>query len=151
MSTATMRAVRYHGPGEPFHRDEVPIPNPRPGEALVRVGAAGICHTELHLQHGVLNLGVAPLVPGHEIAGVVAAVGEGVATVKPGDRVVVYYYVGCGRCVWCRQGQENLCRDVVDQFGFTADGGYAEYVAVPARNLVPLQDGLAVEAAEALG
>lgn len=150
-TTPTMRAVRYHGPGEPFHQDEVPIPQPRPGEALVRVGAAGICHTELHLQHGVLNLGVAPLVPGHEIAGVVAAVGEGITTVQRGERVAVYYYVGCGHCVWCRQGQENLCRDVVDQFGFTADGGYAEYLAVPARNLVPLPDGLALEEAAALG
>lgn len=146
----TMCVVRYHGPGEPFHHDTVPVPRPRPGEALLRVGAAGLCHTELHLQHGVLNLGIAPLVPGHEIAGTVAAVADDVTTVRPGDRVAVYYYVGCGRCAWCRQGQENLCRDVVDQFGFTADGGYAEYVAVPARNLVPLPDDLAVEDAAAL-
>ncbi len=151
VTAATMGAVRYHGPGEPFHHDQVPVPRPRPGEALVRVGAAGICHTELHLRDGTLNLGVAPLVPGHEIAGTVAAVGEGVAAVRPGERVAVYYYVGCGRCAWCRQGQENLCRDVVEQFGFTADGGYAEYVAVPARNLVPLPDGLALEEAAALG
>ncbi|CAA9590141.1 MAG: Alcohol dehydrogenase class III, partial [uncultured Thermomicrobiales bacterium] len=150
-STSSMRAVRYHGPGEPFHNDEIPVPQPGAGEALVRVGAAGICHTELHLRHGVLNLGVAPLVPGHEIAGEVAAVGPGVDAVRPGDRVAVYYYVGCGRCSWCRQGQENLCRDVVDQFGFTADGGWAEYVVVPARNLVPLPDGLTVEEAAALG
>ena len=115
-SATTMRAVRYHGPGEPFHHDTIPVPRPRAGEALVRVGAAGICHTELHLRHGTLNLGVAPLVPGHEIAGTVAAVGEGVATVRPGDRVAVYYYAGCGRCAWFRFGQENLCRDVVDQF-----------------------------------
>jgi propanol-preferring alcohol dehydrogenase len=149
-ATATMRAVRYHGPGEPFHADAVPIPRPGAGEALVRVGAAGICHTELHLRQGTLNLGVAPLIPGHEIAGVVEAVGAGVATVRPGDPVVVYYYVGCGRCVWCRQGQENLCRDVVDQFGFTADGGYAEYVVVPARNLVALPPDLSLEEAAAL-
>ncbi|MDP9374464.1 MAG: alcohol dehydrogenase catalytic domain-containing protein [Chloroflexota bacterium] len=149
--TTTMGAVRYHGPGEPFHYEQVPIPRPRPDQALVRVGAAGICHTELHLRDGTLNLGVAPLVPGHEIAGTVAAVGEGVTATRPGERVAVYYYAGCGRCAWCRKGQENLCRDVVDQFGFTADGGYAEYVAVPARNLVPLPDGLALEAAAALG
>ncbi len=149
-ATTTMRAVRYHGPGEPFHADAVPIPSPRTGEVLVRVGAAGICHTELHLRQGTLNLGVAPLVPGHEIAGLVEAVGAGVATVRPGDRVVVYYYVGCGRCVWCRQGQDNLCRDVVDQFGFTADGGYAEYVVVPARNLVALPPDLPLEEAAAL-
>ena len=111
--TATMRAVRYHGPGEQFHRDDVAIPVPRPGQALVRVGAAGICHTDLHMQHGILNMGVAPLVPGHEIAGEVVSLGDGTDAFKPGDRVAVSYYVGCGRCGWCRQGMENLCLDLV--------------------------------------
>ena len=149
-TTAVMRAARYHGPGEPFHQDEVAIPRPRAGEALVRVGAAGMCHTDLHLRHGTLNLGVAPMAPGHEIAGVVGAVGEGVRTVQPGDRVAVYYYVGCGVCVWCRQGQENLCPDIVDQLGFTADGGYAEHVVTPARNLVRLPDTLPLAEAASL-
>lgn len=147
----TMRAVRYHGPGEEFHYDEVPVPAPRAHEALIRVGAAGICHTELHLRDGTLNLGVAPLVPGHEIAGEVVAVGADVRDFQPGDRVAVYYYVGCGRCVWCRQGQENLCPDIVDQLGFLTNGGYAEYVVAPSRNLVRLPDHLPFEAAAALG
>jgi len=146
-----MDAIRYHGPGEPFHHDRIAVPHPQPGEALVRVAAAGICHTELHLHHGILNLGVAPLVPGHEIAGEVVGVGAGVTMVKPGDRVVVYYYVGCGQCVWCRSGQENLCLNIQDQLGFTADGGYAEYVVVPARNLVLLPPALSLEDAASLG
>lgn len=147
----TMQAIRYHGPGEPFHHDQIGVPRPRAGEVLVRVGAAGICHTELHLQDGTLNLGVVPLVPGHEIAGDVVAVGEGVHTFSLGDRVAVYYYVGCGHCAWCRSGQENLCRDLVDQLGFTANGGYAEYVVAPARNLVRVPPELSLEEAASLG
>jgi len=150
-NTATMRAVRYHGPGEQFHHDEVAIPVPRSGEALVRVGAAGICHTDLHMQHGILNMGVAPLVPGHEIAGAVVSLGDGTAAFKPGDRVAISYYVGCGQCGWCRQGMENLCPDLVDQLGFTADGGYAEYVVAPIRNLVHLPPTLSMEEAASLG
>ena len=146
-----MQAIRYHGPGEPFHHDQIEAPRPRAGEVLVRVGAAGICHTELHLQDGTLNLGVVPLVPGHEIAGDVVAVGEGVHTFSLGDRVAVYYYVGCGGCAWCRSGQENLCPDLVDQLGFTANGGYAEYVVAPARNLVRLPPELSMEEAASLG
>jgi len=147
----TMQAIRYHGPGERFHHDEIDIPKPGAGQALVRVRAAGVCHTELHLHHGTLNLGVAPLVPGHEIAGEVALLGAGNTNVKQGDRVAVYYYVGCGQCSWCRQGMENLCPNIVDQLGFTADGGYAEYVLCPIRNLVPLPPTVSMEDAAALG
>ncbi|MDQ6602159.1 MAG: zinc-binding dehydrogenase, partial [Chloroflexota bacterium] len=147
----TMRAVRYHGPGERFHHDEVPIPEPGAGQALVRVGAAGMCHTELHMQHGTLNMGVAPLVPGHEIAGQIVSLGTGGSGFTVGDRVTVYYYVGCGRCSWCRQGMENLCPNIVNQLGFTTDGGYAEYVVAPIRNLVHLPPTLSVEDAASLG
>ncbi len=147
----TMHAVRYHGPSEHFHHDAIGIPKPGVGQALVRVGAAGICHTELHLQHGTLNMGVAPLVPGHEIAGTVVSLGTDRGDFKEGDRVAVYYYVGCGQCSWCRQGMENLCPNMVDQLGFTADGGYAEYVVAPTRNLVLLPPTLSMEDAAALG
>jgi len=147
----TMRAARYHGPGDSLRLEEVPIPEPGPGETLVRVKAAGICHTELHFLSGVLNLGVAPLTLGHEMAGEVARVGPGVETVQPGERVVVYYYVGCGTCHWCRTGQENLCEALVAEYGFVSDGGLAEYVKVPARNLVKLPAGLSYEAAATLG
>jgi len=147
----TMRAARYHGPGDSLRLEEVPIPQPGAGEALVRVRAAGVCHTELHFLSGVLNLGVAPLTLGHEMAGEVAKVGPGVTSVRPGDRVIVYYYLGCGACHWCRTGQENLCDALVAEYGFVSDGGLAEYVKVPARNLVRLPANLSFEDAATLG
>jgi len=147
----SMRAARYHGPGDSLRLEEVPIPQPCPSEALVRVRAAGVCHTELHFLSGVLNLGVAPLTLGHEMAGKVAKVGAGVTSVRPGDRVIVYYYLGCGVCHWCRTGHENLCDALVAEYGFVSDGGLAEYVKVPARNLVKLPASLSFEEAATLG
>jgi len=84
-----MRAVRYHGPRLPMRLEEVRCPDPGPGEVLVRVGAAGICHTELHFLSGLLDLGVNPLTLGHEIVGRVEKVGSGVVAPKEGDRVIV--------------------------------------------------------------
>lgn len=149
--TKTMRAARYHGPQQPLRVEEVPIPPPGPGEALVRVRAAGLCHTELHFLSGLLNLGVTPIILGHEMAGEVAEVGAQVSGVRPGDRVVVGYYVGCGSCHWCRTGHENLCDHIVAELGFISDGGLAEYVKAPARNLIPLPDGLGFDEAATLG
>lgn len=147
----TMLAVRYGGPRKPLAVERVPVPVPGPGEALVRVRAAGVCRTELHFLDGLLDLGVAPLTLGHEIAGEVVALGPGAEGVRPGDRVLVFYYATCGRCRWCRTGRENLCGQPVAQLGFTADGGYAEYVKAPARVLVPLSEGLDFAPACTLG
>lgn len=146
-----MRAARLYGPGRPLVIEEVPKPVPGPGEALVKVKAAGICHTELHFIDGILNLGVWPITLGHEIAGVVEDVGPGVTTVKPGDRVIVYYYVGCGRCRFCLRGEENLCESPKAEYGFITDGGFAEYVKVPERNLVRLPDNISFEQAAPIG
>jgi propanol-preferring alcohol dehydrogenase len=146
-----MRAVRYHGPERPFALDEVSAPQPRPGEVRVRIEAAGMCHTELHFHSGLLNLGVAPLTMGHEIAGVIDEVGEGVDPSRIGERVVVYYYSGCGECEWCMRGDENLCGAPKAQYGFFHDGGYAEYIAVPSRNAVQLPDSISLEEAAPIG
>ncbi|HEV2132420.1 MAG TPA: zinc-binding dehydrogenase [Longimicrobiaceae bacterium] len=146
-----MRAVRYHGPGQPFQLDQVPTPEPGPGEVRVRIVAAGVCHTELHFESGLLNLGVAPLIMGHEIAGIIDQVGEGVSSQRVGDRVLVYYYLGCGRCEWCRRGEENLCEQLRAEYGFFNDGGYAEHIVVPARNAVVLPDALSLEEAAPIG
>ena len=137
-----MRAVRYHGPKLPMRLEIVPQPEPGPGEVLVRVAAAGICHTELHFLSGLLNLGINPLTLGHEIVGRVEKVGPGVASPRAGERVIVYYYVGCGRCQHCHVGDENLCDAIVAEYGFVSDGGFAEYLKVPARNAVRLPDSL---------
>lgn len=146
-----MRAIRYHGPKQPLILEDVPAPAPGPGEIVVKVGAAGICHTELHFLSGLLNLGVAPLTLGHEVVGRVERVGPGVEAPKPGDRVILYYYVGCGRCRHCLVGDENLCGALEAEYGFVSDGGFAEYAKVPARNAVALPSHLSDEAAAPIG
>lgn len=146
-----MHAVRYHGPNQPLRLEQVPRPTPGPDEVLVRVRAAGICHTELHFLSGLLNLGVAPLTLGHEVVGVIEAAGAGVEAPQEGERVIVYYYVGCGRCAHCRVGDENLCDRIRAEYGFISDGGFAEFVTVPARNAVPLPAHISDEAAAPIG
>lgn len=135
-----MRAVRYHGPRRPLRLEDVPRPRAGPGEVLVRVTAAGICHTDLHFVSGLLDLGVAPLTLGHEFVGRIEATGEGIAPGRAGERVIVHYYVGCGACERCLAGDENLCDALRGEHGFVTDGGFAEYVRAPARNAVPLPD-----------
>lgn len=146
-----MKAVRYYGPGQPFRLEDVPVPEPGPGEVRVHIEAAGVCHTELHFESGLLNLGVAPITMGHEVAGVIDALGAGVPEQRLGERVIVYYYAGCGLCEWCRRGDENLCDRLRAEYGFLNDGGYAEYMCVPERNAIPLPAGLASDAAAPIG
>ena len=118
--------------------EEVDRREPETGEVLVRVAASGMCHTELHFKSGLLNLGVAPVTMGHEVVGRIEAVGEGVSSERVDERVIVYYYLGCLECAYCRVGDEQLCPNLRAEYGFISDGGYAEYVTVPARNAVPL-------------
>ena len=146
-----MRAARYYGPGKPLSVEAVPIRPLKAGEALVRVKAAGICYTDVHFLTGVLDLGIHPLTLGHEIAGEIANLSAAHPDLKMGDRVLVYYYATCGRCRWCRTDRANLCPQVVAEYGFTADGGYAEYVIVPIANLVKLPAGLDLAEAATLG
>lgn len=136
--------------GEPLSVGPVPKPVPGPGQALVRVRAAGVCHTDLHLRDGVPDSPPMPLVLGHEIAGEVAAVGSDV-DIPIGERVLVYYYDGCGACDWCRRGLENLCRTPAAKWGFDTDGGFAEYFLASARCLVPLPADLSFAGAAVLG
>ncbi len=143
-----MKAVRYHGPGQPFQLEEIDRREPEAGEVLVRVTASGVCHTELHFRSGLLDLGVAPITMGHEVLGRIEEVGDDVPQERVGERVILYYYLGCGECTYCRVGDEHLCPYLRAEYGFISDGGYAEYVTVPARNCVVLPDSVAdVEAA----
>lgn len=135
-----MQAARYHGPGDSLDLEAVPVPDLGPDDVLVRITHAGVCRTELHFLSGLLNLGIAPLTLGHEIVGEVASCGEGVSDYQPGDRVIVNYYATCGQCYWCRVGQQNLCEQVVAQLGFTADGGYAEFVKARGDTVINLPD-----------
>jgi propanol-preferring alcohol dehydrogenase len=143
-----MKAVRYHGPGQPFQLEEVNRREPEAGEVLVRVTASGMCHTELHFRSGLLDLGVAPITMGHEVVGRIERVGDDVPQERVGERVILHYYLGCGECAYCRVGDEHLCPYLRAEYGFISDGGYAEYVTVPARNCVVLPDSIGdVEAA----
>jgi D-arabinose 1-dehydrogenase-like Zn-dependent alcohol dehydrogenase len=123
-------------------RDDEPVPQPGPGEALVRVQAAGVCGTDLKLWRGELPDTPLPLVPGHETAGVVEECGPDGDAIAPGTRVVVLHHLFCGECDPCRAGSENLCARLRGRLGFDRPGGWADYVVVPARNLVAVPDGI---------
>ena len=104
-----------------------------PGDVLVRVRACGVCHTDLHIVDGEMPVTDFPLVPGHEIVGVVEDVGDGVTDIEPGDRVGVPWLGStCGQCAYCKSGRENLCAEA-RFIGYHVDGGYAEYVVADAR------------------
>jgi propanol-preferring alcohol dehydrogenase len=147
----TMRAVQYLGPRRSFELRAVEIPTPGPGQVRVRIAACGVCRTELHLRDGLLDLGKRDFTVGHEIAGTVDRLGEGVDARRLGQRVVVYYYQGCGECRYCLAGDEQLCPQPAAQPGFTSDGGYAEYIVVRARNCVPVPDGVDLAQVAPLG
>jgi len=146
----SMRAVRLHRIGEALSVDEVPRPTPGPGEVLVDIKASGVCHSDLNYRDGVGTVGHLPIILGHEIAGVVAEIGEGVEDFEVDDRVVVHYVLSCGGCRYCAVGKENLCEHYA-MIGKDVDGGFAEYIAVPARNLVKLPEGLSLEQGAILG
>ncbi len=142
-----MRAAVFHGPGRPLELTEVETPTPGLGDVLVRVAGCGLCHTDLHyIDHGVKTFKPPPLILGHEAAGTVAELGEGVTDRSVGDRVLIPAVLSCGRCGYCRQGRENLCESLV-MLGNHVDGAYAEYVSVPASELVSLSEDLPLERA----
>ncbi len=139
-----MRAVRLMAIGQPLELQEIPVPAVGPGEVLVRIKAAGICHSDAHYRAGVSSTGPLPQTLGHEIAGVVDTVGPGVTRVKPGDRVCLHYLVTCGQCEHCNRGQEQFCIHG-QMLGKHRDGGYAEFIAVPERGVVSLPDEIPFE------
>src|SRR3954454_19022243 len=104
-----MRAAVLEEFGQPLHIAEGDLAEPRAGEVLVRLEACGVCHTDLYTASGADPSGYVPCVLGHEGAGVVEAIGEGVSLVRPGDHVVTLFAPQCGECVHCRSGRTNLC------------------------------------------
>jgi propanol-preferring alcohol dehydrogenase len=128
-----MRAMVLEWPGEPLAETELDAPEPGPGQVGVRVRACGVCRTDLHVVDGELPGPKLPLVPGHQIAGAVEALGEGAERFSPGDRVgIPWLGWTCGECRYCRGGRENLCERAVFT-GYLADGGYAELVVADER------------------
>ncbi len=136
-----MRSMQLFAPGRPLERiDAAPFP-PGPGEILVRVRACGVCRTDLHIVDGELAPLAHPIVPGHEIVGVVELAGAGVERFRAGDRVgVPWLGWTCGRCAYCRAGRENLC-DAARFTGYHIAGGYADYAVADARYCFALPEG----------
>jgi alcohol dehydrogenase, propanol-preferring len=127
----TMKAAVVRAFGKPLAIEEIPVPVPGPGEVLVKVLACGVCHTDLHAAEGDWPAKPKlPFVPGHEVAGVVAALGAGVTRLKEGDSVgVAWLHDACLRCEYCETGWETLCEHQHNT-GYSCDGGFAEYVVV---------------------
>ena len=136
-----MKALVLHGPGEAFDLADVPDPVPGPGEAVARVIACGAGLTIQHVKTGRAKVDY-PRIIGHEITGLIEAVGDGVTDLKPGDPVTAYFYLTCGRCKWCRIGRETLCENFGGYVGRACDGGYAELMKLPAENFIRLPDSL---------
>lgn len=139
-----LKAVRMIGVGQPLQMQELPLPVIEEKDILVRVRAAGVCHSDVHYRAGLSPVRPLPLTLGHEIAGVVESAGALVTNVKVGDRVGLHYNLTCGECSYCLTGREQFCVKV-RMLGHFTNGGYAEYIAVPARNAVPLPDEIPFE------
>ncbi len=147
---ASMRAVVVKKPGGDFELEEREVPEPGFGEALVRVHACGICHSDSFAKMGGYPGMSHPLVPGHEIAGEIAALGEHVQGWEVGQRVGVGWFGGnCGYCEWCRRGSLIDCVNMGIP-GITQDGGYADYVVVRATALASMPDEMGFEDAAPL-
>ncbi len=136
-----MQTVQLVAPAAPVEDRPMHDPVPPPGWVVVRVTAAGICHSDAHYRAGDPMPRKSPIVLGHEIAGTVAAAGDGVDAGRVGQRVSLHYVVSDGTCRRCRTFGEQFCENY-EMFGLTIDGGYAEYVAAPAENAVAIPDGI---------
>jgi len=139
-----MKAVRLVRPGLPLELQEVGVPRVGARDALVRVRAAGICHSDAHYRAGRSAVRPLPLTLGHEVAGVIEQTGEEVTNVKPGDRVCVHYLATCGQCAHCLRGNEQFCTAGA-MMGKYRDGGYAEFVVMPARSVFRLPEEIPFE------
>lgn len=140
-----MRAavLERRGPIEsaPLVVRSVPVPRPGPDEALIRITACGVCRTDLHVVEGDLAVRRSPVIPGHQVVGVVEELGPRARGVRTGDRVgVAWLRRTCGSCSFCASGRENLC-DLAEFNGWSADGGFAERIAAPAEFVYPIPAG----------
>jgi len=141
-----MKAVRLIDLGKPLEECEVAVPDMRPSDVLIRVAACGICHSDAHYRAGISKIDSRPLTLGHEVAGRVDAVGKDVTHLSPGKRVCIHYLVSCGSCPFCLRGNEQFCARV-QMIGNHRDGGYAEFIVVPARNAYSVPDEISMEQA----
>ncbi|MFN2187282.1 MAG: zinc-dependent alcohol dehydrogenase family protein [Candidatus Promineifilaceae bacterium] len=142
MNESKMKAMSLYRPGEasssPLEYGEVSIPNPGPGQLRLKISVCGVCHTDLHTVEGDLELPVVPIIPGHQVVGLVDELGPGVERFEVGDRVgVAWLNWACGDCEYCSSGLENLCSQA--RFtGLHSDGGYAQYLVVDENFAFPI-------------
>ncbi|HEX5482061.1 MAG TPA: alcohol dehydrogenase catalytic domain-containing protein [Terriglobia bacterium] len=149
-----MRACVLHSPAaietNPLRFSQTPDPQPGSDEVLVRVGACGVCRTDLHVVEGELPPRKSPVIPGHQVVGVVEKAGDRVAWFRAGARVgIPWLHHTCGVCEYCRAGKENLC-DNATFTGYTVDGGYADYAVAPEKFAYTIPEGFADEQAAPL-
>lgn len=142
-----MKAAVFHGSDKGLKIEDIPVPQIKDDEILVKVAACGVCHTDLHyLEHGVPTFKKPPVVLGHEASGIVDKVGANVTNVKTRQRVLIPAVLTCGHCTACRQGHENICSNMT-MVGNHLDGAYAEYVAVPSKDVLDLPASIPLEEA----
>jgi D-arabinose 1-dehydrogenase-like Zn-dependent alcohol dehydrogenase len=147
VSSHTMRAMVVSEFGQQPELTELPRPIPKGDELLLRVRAAGVCHTDMKIRDGLVPDVPLPLTLGHEIAGEVDSVGPDVQRFGVGDRGIPYGYLTCGACRFCIAGRTSLCEKLTLRYGFGPVGGYSEYVLVPERFFVPVPDTVAMDEA----
>jgi D-arabinose 1-dehydrogenase-like Zn-dependent alcohol dehydrogenase len=139
-----VKAVRLVQTGRPLEMQEIPVPAIGERDVLIRIRAAGICHSDVHYRAGRSAVGTLPQTLGHEIAGVVETTGPQATRFKAGDRVCIHYQGSCGQCTYCSRGNEQFCHKGY-MIGKHTDGGYAEYIAVPERNVMLLPAEISFE------
>jgi propanol-preferring alcohol dehydrogenase len=138
-----MRAAIVTGFDRPLEIADRPVPEPAPGQVLVRIEASGLCHTDIHAAHGDWPVKpTPPFTPGHEGVGIIERVGDGVTGRRAGERVAIPWLgYACGTCEYCVSGRETLCESQLNT-GYSVDGGFAEYAVASASHVVPVPDGV---------
>ena len=135
-----MKAMVFESAGSPLQPRDLPVPKPGPGQVLIKVHACGVCRTDLHILDGDLKGPKLPLIPGHEIVGIVAKIGEDVENISTGQRIGVPWMGStCGSCIFCSKGRENLC-EMAAFTGYQIDGGYSEYTLANHRYCFPIPE-----------
>ena len=138
--------ARFYRVGDPVKVEDNPLPRIDPDEILLKIRAASVCHSDVHVVSGVIPVN-GPVVLGHEIAGDIEQIGENVENIKKGDRAIVHFVTPCGDCNFCLTGNTNVCKNInsLPMYGFSADGGYAQYMKVNYKRLVRLPSELPYE------
>ncbi len=133
-----MKAVVWNGPGSAVSLQDIPVPKAGPGEVVIQVKASGLCRSDLAIARGHMPLQRWPLVLGHQTAGIVSEIGDGVELFRVEDRVVATPDITCSRCHYCLTGRPNLCRNL-KRLGFEVNGSDAEFVVTAERSVIKRQ------------